>query len=42
MDLSKVFDCMPHNMLIAEIHAYGFSQDCLTFFYLFEKEKIKY
>ena len=33
MDLSKVFDCIPHDLRIAELHAYGFSENSLTFLY---------
>ena len=43
MDLSKAFDCIPHELLIAKMHAYGFELNTLVFFYsyLFRKQNVK-
>ena len=39
MDLSKAFDCIPHNVLIAKLHAYGLSYDALTLIYTYLKNR---
>ena len=39
MGLSKVFDSMPHDLLIAKICVYGFSIDAVTLFYLYLKKR---
>ena len=37
MDLSKVFDCIAHDFLIAKLNAYGFDGKSLVFFYSYLK-----
>ena len=39
MDLSKAFDCIPHDLLIAKMGAYGFDVNTLTFFYSYIKRR---
>ena len=36
-DLSKAFDCIDHEVLIAKPHAYGFDSDVLKFIYSYLK-----
>ena len=39
-DISKAFDCLDHNLMIAKLHAYGFDHNYLTYaFYLEDNYK---
>ena len=43
-DLSKAFDCLPHDLIVAKLHAYGFSIESLKLInsYLTErKQRVK-
>ena len=39
MDFSKAFDSTPHDLLIAKIHAYGFSNNFFVFLYSYFKRR---
>ena len=39
MDLSKAFDCIPHDLLITKLHAYAFSEKTVTFIYSYLKRR---
>ena len=39
MDLPKAFDYIPHDLLVAKLHAYGFSMDAITFIYSYMKRR---
>ena len=38
-DLSKAFDCLNHNLLIAKLEAYGFENNALSFVYNYLQER---
>ena len=38
-DLSKAFGCIPHNLLIAKLSAYGLSSDSLCYIYSYLKDR---
>ena len=39
MDLSKASDCIPHDLLIAKLHAAGWAFDTVTFLFIYLKER---
>ena len=39
MDLSKAFDYIPHDLLIAKLHAYGLRVDTATSLFTYPKER---
>ena len=39
MYLSKAFDCIPHDLLVAKLYAYGLSEDAVTFVHLYLKRR---
>ena len=38
-DLSKAFDCLPHDLMIAKLHAYGFERSALKFVHSYLTER---
>ena len=41
MDLSKAYDCISHDLLIAKIEAYGFHRNALKLVYSFLKNRMQ-
>ena len=42
MDLSKASDCIPHDLLIAKLSAYGFDKTALKYIYSYLKKRQQY
>ena len=39
MDLSKAFDCIPHDLLMAKLYTFGLYMDAITFIYSYMKRR---
>ena len=39
LDLSKAFDCIDHELLIAKLYAYGFSKDAVELIFDYLKDR---
>ena len=39
MDLSKAFDCIPHDLVIAKLVAYGFDKNMICYIYSYLKSR---
>ena len=40
-DLSKTFDCLNHELLIAKLNAYGFNLNALNLIYIYLTDRVQ-